>query len=426
MRYLLEAAVGLVDAVLAGSAVDVAEIIATAKRILARHAMGPSTQAIVDAADAREIPWQRIGETGSLIRLGWGRNIQWIKTAVSSCTTLIAAENAQDKALTKQLLREAQIPVPRGAVVHTAEEAVAKMAELTPPVVVKPLAGNHGRGCTLRITSPDNVRAGFARAASIDRRVLIEEQIQGRDYRIVVVGGKVAAASERKPAHVIGDGAATIAQLIERENMNPMRGVGHLKPLTRIVVDEALIEGLATRGLTVDSVPGADVEVQLRDTANLSSGGIAVDVTDGVHPDIRAMCIRAASAIGLDIAGIDFVSPDITQAGVGAIIEINAGPGLRMHHHPSAGEPRDVGGAIIDMLYPDHATARIPLVAVTGTNGKTTVTRMVSHVLGHAGRTVGMACTDGVWIAGQQIVRGDSAGRIRPALFWQIEVLTWR
>ena len=410
MRYLLEAAVGLVDAVLAGEPVKVDEIVATAKGIVARHALGPSTQAIVDAADAREIPWQRVGETGSLIRLGWGTNIQWIKTAVSSHTALIAAENAQDKALTKQLLREAQIAVPRGAVVRSADEAAAKIRELNLPVVVKPLAGNHGRGCTLGVTSLDDVRTAFARAAVIDKRVLIEEQIQGRDYRVVVVGGKVAAASERKPAHVVGDGVSTISQLIDRENLNPLRGTGHLKPLTRIVVDEAVVAGLRTRGLTLDAVPDGGTEVQLRDTANLSSGGTAVDVTDIVHPDIRAMCIRAANAVALDIAGIDFVSPDITQTKVGAIIEINAGPGLRMHHHPSAGQPRDVGGAIIEMLYPADASARIPLVAITGTNGKTTVTRMVSHVFANDGKNVGMACTDGVWIGGRQIVRGDSAG----------------
>lgn len=410
MRYLLEAAVGLVNDLLAGGAVEVAPIVAEAKRIISRHAYGPSTQAILDAADAREIPWRRVGETGSLIRLGWGKNIQWIKTAVTNHTALIAAENAQDKALTKQLLREAQIAVPRGAVVRSADEAVAKMRELTLPVVIKPLAGNHGRGCSLRVMSPEDVRAAFARAATIDRRVLIEEQVEGRDYRIVIVGGKIAAASERKPAHIVGDGASTIGQLIERENLNPMRGAGHLKPLTRITVDGALIAGLGARDLTLDSVPDKGVEVQLRDTANLSSGGTAVDVTDSVHPDIRAMCIRAASAIALDIAGIDFVSPDISQAGVGAIIEINAGPGLRMHHHPSAGKPRDVGAAIIEMLYPANARARIPLVAITGTNGKTTVTRMVSHVLAHTGKTVGMACTDGVWIGGNQIVRGDSAG----------------
>ena len=410
MRFLLEAAVALVDALLTGEPVKVDETIATAKRIVARHALGPSTQAIVDAADAREIPWQRIGDTGSLIRLGWGTNIQWIKTAVSGYTALIGAENAQDKSLTKHLLREAQIAVPRGAVVRSADDAIAKMRELTLPIVIKPLAGNHGRGCTLGVRSPDDVHTAFARAAAIDTRVLIEEQIQGRDYRVVVVGGKVVAASERKPAHVKGDGVSTIAQLIERENLNSMRGVGHLKPLTRIAVDEALIAGLITRGMTLDSVPDEGAEVQLRDTANLSSGGTAVDVTDIVHPDVRAMCIRAARAIGLDIAGIDFVSPDIRQANVGAIIEINAGPGLRMHHHPSAGQARDVGGAIVEMLYPANASARIPLVAITGTNGKTTVTRMVSHVLAHEGRTVGMACTDGVWIGNRQIVRGDSAG----------------
>ncbi|MGZ9057966.1 MAG: cyanophycin synthetase, partial [Burkholderiaceae bacterium] len=410
MRYLLEAAVGLVDALIAGTPVRVDEIVATAKRIVARHALGPSTQAIVDAADAREIPWQRISDTGGLIRLGWGANIQWIKTAVSSHTALIAAESAQDKALTKQLLREAQIPVPRGAVVRSADEAVAQMRVLTLPVVIKPLAGNHGRGCTLGVTTLVGAQTAYEHAAAIDKGVLIEEQIQGRDYRILVVGGRVAAASERKPAHVVGNGTWTIAQLIERENLNPLRGVGHLKPLTRIIVDESLISGLHTRDLSLDSVPDDGAEVQLRGTANLSAGGTAVDVTDIVHPDIAAMCIRAASAIALDIAGIDFVSPDVTKADVGAIIEINAGPGLRMHRHPGAGQPRDVGGAIIETLYPAAASARIPLVAVTGTNGKTTVTRMVSHVLAFDGRSVGMACTDGVWIGGRQIVRGDSSG----------------
>lgn len=420
MRFLLEQAVAIVEALRRHEAPPAIEsVIARARRIVARNALGPSARCIVEAASARGIPWRRVGE-GSLVRLGWGRQIRWVKTAVSDATGLIAAENAKDKELTKTLLREAGIRVPRGTVVRSADEAAAALRRLPRPLAVKPLSGNHGRGCTLGVADEDGVRAAYAHAARVDRSVLVEEQVTGHDYRLLVVGGRLVAASLREPARVVGDGVRSIAELVARENADPRRGDGHAKPLTRISVDDAVRALLASRGLTIDSVPAAGETVLLRQTANLSTGGTATDVTDHVHPAVAFAAVRAAAAVGLDICGIDYISPDIGAEG-GAVIEVNAGPGLRMHTHPSAGTPRDVGGAIVDMLYPAARPARpapsqagqrpgrIPLVAITGTNGKTTVTRMVGHVLAGAG-TVGMACTDGLFIGAQQIGSGDCAG----------------
>jgi cyanophycin synthetase len=414
MRFLLEQAVAIVDALRRHQAPPAIEsVVARAQRIVARSALGPSARCIVEAASARGIPWRRVGE-GSLVRLGWGRQIRWVKTAVSDATGLIAAENAKDKELTKTLLREAGIRVPRGSVVRSADEAAAALRRLPHPLAVKPLSGNHGRGCTLGVVDEAGVRAAYAHAALVDRSVLVEEQVTGSDHRLLVVGGRLVAASLREPARVVGDGVLSIAGLVARENADPRRGDGHAKPLTRISVDEAVRALLATRGLTIDSVPAAGETVLLRQTANLSTGGTATDVTDRVHPSVARAAVRAAAAVGLDICGIDYLSPDIGAEG-GAVIEVNAGPGLRMHTHPSAGTSRDVGGAIVDMLYPaarrdaGHRPGRIPLVSITGTNGKTTVTRMVGHVLAGAG-TVGMACTDGLFIGGQQIGSGDCAG----------------
>jgi cyanophycin synthetase len=416
MRFLLESAVALVDALLRGRPpVPVADTIRQAQRIVARHALGPSARAIVAAAQARGIPWRRIGtegQPGSLVRLGWGRATRWVRTAVSSDTALIAAEIAQDKALTKTLLAELQIPVPRGMVVRDLAAARAALRRLSSPLAVKPLAGNHGRGCTIGVDSEAALETAFAHAASIGRDVLIEEQVAGDDHRLLVVGGRLVAASLRRPAQVVGDGTHTLAHLIARENADPRRGDGHAQPLTRIAIDAALHARLAALGRTLDDVPAAGETVVLRDTANLSTGGTAEDVTDRVAPRIADLAVRAAAAVGLDIAGIDFVTPDIGRADCGAVIEVNAGPGLRMHHHPSAGRPRDVGAAIVAMLYPhgQPQPGRIPLVAVTGTNGKTTVSRMIGHVLAAAGRRVGLACTDGVWIGSAQIADGDCAG----------------
>ncbi|MBA2547341.1 MAG: ATP-grasp domain-containing protein [Burkholderiaceae bacterium] len=240
MRHLLYSAVALVDGLVEHQPVNVTSIIAEAQRLVARHALGPSTQSIVNAATAQSIPWRRIGATGSLIRLGWGSKIRWIKTAVSDKTSLIAAENAQDKALTKQLLTEAQIRVPQGGTARTADEAVDVMRTLKKPVVIKPQGGNHGRGITLRVTTPEAARAAFEHAAKVSRVVLIEEQMEGDDYRIAVVNGKVVAVAHRVPAHVIGDGVSSIERLIENENRNPLRGIGHAKPLTRIIIDDAV------------------------------------------------------------------------------------------------------------------------------------------------------------------------------------------
>ncbi|RYE82734.1 MAG: cyanophycin synthetase, partial [Myxococcales bacterium] len=285
------------------------------------------------------------------------------------------------------------------------------MGELRLPLVVKPLDGNQGKGVSLNLTTEAQVREAFAIARGYRSRVLVEEMITGRNYRVLVVDGKMVAASERLPAHVVGDGVHTVAELVEIENLNSMRADGHNGFLTRIEVDDIVRAVLAKRGQTLDDVPPAGERFFLRESVNLSTGGIAIDVTDEVHPATRRLCERAARAIDLDICGLDVVAEDISQPiGRGAIIELNAAPGIRMHEHPSQGRPRDAGGAIVDMLFPSGTPARVPIVSITGTNGKTTTTRLVAHLLGATGLTVGMTSTDGITVGGELVSTGDTTG----------------
>lgn len=414
MRRLLLAAVALVQGVIDGDDdAALAErrdaVVEEARREAARETLGPTTRSIVRAAERRGLPWTHVGD--GLVMLGQGARLRWIAASITHETRAVAVDIAGNKELTKELLRRAQVPVPRGEVVRSAARAREALEALGAPVVVKPLDGHHGQGVTLGVTTPEEVEAAFEAAARWSSDVIVEEQLQGRDYRVLVVDGRVVAASERVPAHVVGDGERTIAALVEAVNADPRRGDGHEAPLTRIRLDDAALRALARRGLGPESVPRAGEVVAVRETANLSTGGTARDVTAEVHPDVRRACERAARVIGLDVAGIDLVVPDIARglAG-GAVIEVNAAPGLRMHHHPSEGEPRDAGGAIVDMLYPPGATGRIPIAAVTGTNGKTTVTRMTAQVMALTGRTVGMTTSAGVFVGGDLVSRGDCAG----------------
>ncbi len=411
-EYLLRASVDIVSALLAEQEVDVKEILEEARRIAARTELGPSTRAIVDAATHRGIPWIRIGQD-SLIQLGYGRNRKLIAATISSQTSAIGVDVACDKELTRTVLDRASIPVPAGSVVDSLEEALAAFDAMGAPVVLKPLDGHQGKGVSTNITCHAEVKEAYELAREHGRDVIVERYVHGKDYRIVVVNGRFIAAAERIPAHVTGDGESTIGRLIEIANADPMRGDGHEKPLTRIHVDETLLQHIAKLGFTLDSVPDAGVCVRLRSCANLSKGGVAIDVTDEVHPSVARMCERAARVIGLDICGIDLVAQSVSEPirkETGAIVEVNAAPGIRMHHYPSLGTPRDVGGAIVDMLFPAGCSTRIPIVSVTGTNGKTTVTRMVSHVIGSMGRTVGMTSTTGIYIGGEQVARGDMSG----------------
>ncbi|GIM46032.1 cyanophycin synthetase [Collibacillus ludicampi] len=409
--FLLRTAVELVEALVKNDSFPLEEKIRQAKQIITKTELGPSTRAIVEAAKERGIPYMRLNE-GSLVQLGYGKYLRRIQATIADSTKAIGVDIAGDKELTKRLLDVAAIPVPRGGVVTDEQEALDLLKEIGKPVVIKPYDGNQGRGVSLCLNTPAEVRRAFQLAKQEAERVIVEEYIEGRHYRIMVVGGQVVAAAERLPAHVIGDGKHTIEQLITRENNNPLRGEGHEKPLTKIKVDELVLSYLARMGRRLSDIPAPDELVYLRDNANLSTGGIAIDVTSSIHPENVRLCERIATVIGLDVCGIDLVLKDISQpmGEGGAVIEVNAAPGIRMHHFPSVGQPRNVGDAIVEMLFPKGSPSRIPIVAITGTNGKTTTTRMIGHVMMATGRTVGMTTTDGIYIGGTCIKKGDTTG----------------
>lgn len=381
-------------------------------RLATRLAYGPTTQALVDEAARRGIPVMRLDDA-SFVQFGYGRYQRRVRASVTSLTSSLATETASDKELTTWLLREAGLPVPKSKVLDSLSEALEAAEELGYPVVTKPLTGNHGRGVALDLRSPEALEWGFAQAGQHDRRVVVEQHLTGRDYRVLVVAGKVVAAAERKPAHVVGDGRSNIGELIERVNADPRRGVGHEKVLTRIGVDDQLIRLLAGTGRDLATVPAAGEVVTLRATANLSTGGTATDVTDEIHPDNADVAERAALVVGLDVAGIDFVMPDITRSvreTGGGIVEVNAGPGFRMHLQPSSGTPRNVAAPVLDMLFPESAPFRVPVVAVTGTNGKTTTCRMVARILGAHGHRVGLTTSSGIYVGDRLYLAGDTTG----------------
>jgi cyanophycin synthetase len=384
-------------------------------RLAQRKAFGPSTGSLVRAAEDRDIPWIRLNER-SLVQLGHGKFQRRIQATVTSETRHIAVEIASDKRLTNQILHDLGLPVPRQHRVRTVEGAVEAARELgcpPAPVVVKPLDGNHGRGVSINLKTEEQVRAAFDEAYERSSVVIVESFQEGHDYRILVVNGKVFAVSQRVPGHVVGDGTHTIGQLVDIVNSDPRRGVGHEKVLTRLEIDVQANTLLEQAGLTLDSVLPAGEVFYLRSTGNLSTGGTAIDRTDVLHYDNRIMAERAVKAVGLDVGGVDYISPDISRSYKevgGAIVEINAAPGFRMHVAPTEGTPRDVAGPVIDMLFPKDTPYRIPIAAITGTNGKTTTTRMVGHILKLSGCTVGMTTSDGVYIDGNLTVKGDMTG----------------
>ncbi len=383
-------------------------------RIAERQAFGPSTQALIDEAVSRDIPFIRL-DRHSLVQFGHGLHQKRIRATMTSLTSAIGVDVASDKSLTNQLLDSAGLPVPRAQVVTTEEEALAAAHRLGFPCVVKPLDGNHGRGVHLDLRSEDAVRAGFAGALRESRSgdVIVETYVAGNDYRCLVIGGKVAAIAERVPASVIGDGEHTVRQLVDIANSDPRRGIGHEKVLTRIKVDGAAEELVRAQGHGLDDVPPAGTWVKLALTGNMSTGGTSIDRTIEAHPDNVEIAETAAQIVGLDVAGIDFVCPDIAtpvrETG-GAIVEVNAAPGFRMHTHPTEGEPQFVARPVIDLLFPSGSGARIPIISVTGTNGKTTTVRMIAHILKLMGRRVGMTSTDGIVVDGRLIRKGDMSG----------------
>jgi cyanophycin synthetase len=391
---------------------DVAAEVKKLNDLVHEVCLGPSTASIVDAARDRGIPSIRLS-SGSLVQLGYGAKLRNICAAETDRTSAVAEFIAQDKQLTRTLIRNVGVPVPEGRAVKSAADAWAAAEDLGKPVVVKPQFGNHGRGITMNLTTREQVEAAYDAAIAEDASVVVETFAEGDDYRMLVVGERLVAAARREPAHVIGDSKSTIRQLVEEVNRDPRRSDGHATVLSFIKLDEGASIVLGEQGFTADSVPAAGAKVLTRRTANLSTGGTATDVTDIVHPDVARQAVDAARTVGLDIAGIDIVARDIsrplTEQG-GVVVEVNAGPGLRMHLQPSAGTPRAVGEAIIDMMFPQDDNGRIPIIAVTGVNGKTTTTRLISHILTVAGRRVGTTCTDGIYICGHRIDQDDCSG----------------
>lgn len=410
MRLLLEAAVGLVQAVIDDRPFDIEKVVREARELACEEALGPSTQCIVEAALARGIPVRR--RQSCLVQLGWGAKRRLIQAALTDRTPQIAVDIASDKAFTKELLREAYIPVPAGREVCTDAELATAFAQFEPPLVIKPLDANQGKGVSMNIATLKAAQAAYAMAREYGRVVMVEEQFRGRDFRVLVVGNRVVAAAERVPAHVVGDGRSSLRELIEIANQDPRRGAGHDKPLTVLQVDAVAAACLARRGFSMATVPKAGECVLLRENANLSTGGEAHDVTAALHPSIAQLCVRAARIVGLDIAGIDLMAQEISrplQPGEG-IIEVNAAPGLRMHVHPSEGAPAAAGEAIVDTLFAAGETGRIPIAAVTGTNGKTTTARMIAHAVAATGKRVGLTTTDGIYIGGERLGQADAAG----------------
>ncbi|MFT4197528.1 MAG: cyanophycin synthetase [Pseudoxanthomonas sp.] len=383
-------------------------------RYAQRRALGPSTAALVRAAEQRGIPWLRVNRQ-SLVQFGHGKYQQRIQATVTGRTSHIAVELASDKEETNNILAGLGLPVPRQVLVSDAASAVRAARRLGGAVVTKPYNGNHGRGISIGLSGDEAVRAGFEAAREHSRSVIVETFIAGDDHRLLVVDGELVAATRRTPGHVVGDGVHDIAWLVDQVNQDPRRGIGHEKVLTRLELDEQADLMLERAGYHHFSVPPAGQVVYLRATANLSTGGTATDVTDIIHPDNRDMAVRAVRAIGLDVGGVDFISADIAQSyksAGGAICEVNAAPGFRMHVAPSEGRPRDAAGPVIDMLFPPGAPARVPIAAITGTNGKTTTARMLAHIAKMAGYTPGLTTTDGVYIDGQRTVEGDMTGPV--------------
>ncbi|MBL7777958.1 MAG: cyanophycin synthetase [Chitinophagales bacterium] len=412
--YAAKESVKIAEALINNTEYDLAKTIQELREIREDERLGPSTGSIVDEAAKRKIPWIRLNRH-SLVQLGYGKNQRRIQATVASTTSNIAVEIACDKEDTKNLLSAAEIPVPRGYVVYDEEDLQNTINKIGFPVITKPLDGNHGKGVTTNLRTIEDAIRGLEAAKKYSRAVICEKYITGRDHRVLVINYKFVAAALRTPAAVIGDGKHTIQQLIDIVNSDPRRGYGHEKVLTAIKVDDQTENILQKNNYTLETVLTMGEELWLKPTANLSTGGTATDVTDLVHPSNVFMCERIARIIGLDICGIDIMadnlSEPIAETG-GAILEVNAAPGFRMHLDPTDGIGRNVAEPVIDMLYPPGSTARIPIIAITGTNGKTTTTRLIAHIVKQMGFKVGFTTTDGVYIQNQLMMRGDCTGPV--------------
>lgn len=410
--YAAKAAVRIAEALIEGTAYDLKDDVQEMRELREIQRLGPSTASIIDEAIARGIPWIRLNKY-SLCQLGYGCNQVRVQATVTSKTSSIGVDIAGDKEDTKFLLDQAEIPVPKGEIIKTETGLREAVDYLKFPLVIKPIDGNHGRGVTTNITNWEQALEGFQMAKKISNAVIVEQYITGDDYRILLINYKLVAAAKRLPAQIVGDGLLSIDALIKKTNADPRRGYGHEKVLTYITIDDITLKLLELKGYTLDSVLAKGEVLVVKDTANLSTGGTSVDVTDIVHPHTVFMAERISRIVGLDICGIDFLTKDISkpvsEVG-GAVIEVNAGPGFRMHLAPAEGLPRNVAAPVIDMLYPPGKNSRIPIVAVTGTNGKTTTTRLIAHMARMMGYTVGFTTTDGIYIQNHLMMQGDCSG----------------
>jgi len=418
-RYLVESAglkaakeaVSLFEAVAEGKSFDISQVVFDLKVLREDDMLGPTTWSIVKEAKSRDIPFIRLNKD-SHIQLGYGAHQKRIQASITSQTSAIAVETADEKTNVKDLLSKAGIPVPYGQMISTEEEAVTVFEEIGTAVVVKPDVGNHGKGSTINISELDQLKMAFRAAQACYPNVIVEEYVHGEDFRLLVIDGKFVAAARREPAHVIGDGRSSIKDLVQVTNADPRRGYGHEKVLTQIDINDMTERILSLRGLSQEYSLEEGEKVYLKATANLSQGGTSTDVTDEVNPEIRLMAERAARIIGLDCVGVDALATDISlpllQSGI-KVVEVNAAPGFRMHLEPTNGQPRDVAKPLVDMLFPEGYT-QVPVLAVTGTNGKTTTCKLITHALKYSGKVVGLACTTGIEIDGNPIITGDFSG----------------
>ncbi len=411
-KYAARAAVKVCESLIAGENYKISSDIQEMRELREVFRLGPSTNSIIEEAVSRGIPWIRLNKY-SLCQLGYGANQKRIKATITSETSNLAVEIACNKEDTKNLLEQAQIPIPKGEILSKEPNLKEIVESLGYPLVIKPLDGNHGRGITVNINSWEEALSGFHAAKEISRLVIVEKQVTGEDYRVLVIDNKLVAAAKRSPAHIIGDGEHNIQELVDEVNKDIRRGYGHEKTLTQITVNDLTKSIIEAKNYTLETVLQKGKKLILKDTANLSTGGTAEDVTDKVHPYNKFMAERISRIIGLDICGIDIMTSDISkplsETG-GAVIEVNAGPGFRMHLSPTTGLPRNVAAPVIDKLFPQGSKGSIPIVAVTGTNGKTTTTRLIAHIAKQEGYKVGYTTSDGVYIQNRLLMKGDCTG----------------
>ena len=412
--FAAESSVAIAEALIAGTDYDLNADLQKMREIRERVRLGPSTGSIVEEAVSRNIPWIRLG-TNSLVQLGYGINQMRFQATITCKTSSIAVDIACNKELTKKMLDMASIPVASGSICVDEDDLAETIKKIGYPIVLKPLDGNHGKGASINVTNWEDAVSGLAFAKEYSKRIIVEKFITGFDFRILVIDNKLVAAAKRVPAHVIGNGTDTIQQLIETTNLDPRRGYGHENVLTQIDVDRDTEDLLEKLGYTLETIPKIGEIVFLKSTANLSTGGTSVDVTDMMHPENIFLAERISRVIGLDVCGVDIMAENLTQPlkeNGGVILEVNAAPGFRMHLAPSEGLPRNVAAPVIDMLYPPGKSCRIPIIAVTGTNGKTTTTRLLAHIVKNNGYKVGFTTSDGIYIQNHMMEKGDTTGPI--------------